>query len=250
MNSTTGPLFRVAAPALAGLVLAVVAACVGGYGGGGSGSAGYGGGRAQSIPNSKTIEEVRITADRMVADAKAASAARVDTYWRDAKNYKDIRDKVCKVTTQPESKQANPAKIVSMIKSIENDNARLRTVTTDAASRVERRSNVNNALIASECRRADLGIDTYFQCSSMEHARAWHEIIALELTDLNTINDAAAGWAEGSLECLKAALTRRLEKQNLDLSQSIYRAWTGYKNRRISSAQNLDDASLQFAQSK
>ena len=245
MESTTGPLFSVAGLALAGLVLAVVTACVSG-----SSSAGYGSGRTQSNPNSRKIEQVRITADRMVADAKAASAGRVDTYWQDANNYKDIRDKVCKLATQSGSKHASAARITSMIKSIENDNTRLRTVTTDAASRVERRSNVNNALIASECRTAELGIDTYFQCSSMEHARSWHGVIALELSDLGTINDAAAGWTEGSLECLKEANTKRLEKENLELSESIYLAWTGYKNRRIGSAQSLDDASLQFAHSK
>ena len=74
--------------------------------------------------------------------------------------------------------------------------------------------------------------------------------MALELSDLNTINDAAAVWAVDALECLKAALTKRLEKEDLDLSESIYQAWTGYKDWRISSAQDLDSASLQFAQSK
>lgn len=84
----------------------------------------------------------------------------------------------------------------------------------------------------------------------MEHARSWHGVIALELSELNTINDSAAGWAVGSLECLEAARTKRLEKDDIELSESIYQAWTGYKSRRISSAQSLDDASLQFAQSK
>jgi hypothetical protein len=84
----------------------------------------------------------------------------------------------------------------------------------------------------------------------MEHARSWQRVMALELSNLNTINDAAAGWAVVSLECLKAALTKRLEKEDLDLSESIYHSWTGYKDQRISSAQDLDSASLQFAQSK
>lgn len=250
MNSTTRPLFSVSCLALAGLVVAVVAACVGGYGGGGSSSAGYGSGRAQSDQLSSRIEQVRITADRMVADAKAASAGREDSYWRDAKHFEDIRNKVCKVATQPESQRANPAKIASMIKSINNGNARLRTVTTDAASRVERRSNANDALVASQCRSVDPGTDAYFQCSSMEHARSWQGVIARELSDLNTINASAADWASGSLECLRAAITKRLEKDELELSQSIYQAWTAYKDRRITSAQSLDNASLQFAQSK
>ena len=145
---------------------------------------------------------------------------------------------------------ASSAKIASLIQSLESGNARLRAVTTDAQSRVERRSNVNNALIAAECSAADLGMDAYFQCSSMQHARSWHAVIARELSDLNTINDAAAGWAKSSLECLNAALTKRLEKENLDLSQSIYRAWSGYKSRRAASAQSLDDVSVQFSQSK
>ena len=247
MKSTTRPVFSVFRLALAGLVLAVVAACA--AGGGGSGSAGYGSGRPQSNPISRRIEEVRITEDRMVADAKAASAGREDGYWRDAKYFKDIRDKVCKFA-RPESKRANPARVVAMTKSIKSADERLRALTTDAASRVERRSNVHDALIASECKSVDLGTEAYFQCSSMEHARSWHRVIALELSDLNTINDAAAGWAVDALECLEAALTKRLEKEDLELSESIYQAWTRYKDRRISSAQDLDNASLQFAQSK
>jgi hypothetical protein len=242
VKSTTRPAFSVSGLALVGPVLAIVAACA--VGGGGSGS-----GRAQSNSISKRIEEVRITEDRMVADAKAASAGREDGYWRDAKYFKDIRDKVCKFA-QPESKGANPARIISMTKSIKSANDRLRALTTDAVSRVERRSNVHDALIVSECKSVDLGTEAYFQCSSMEHARSWQRVMALELSDLNTINDAAAGWAVDALECLKAALTKRLEKEDLDLSESIYQAWTGYKDRRISSAQDLDSASLQFAQSK
>jgi hypothetical protein len=241
MKSTTRPAFSVSGLVLVGPVLAIVAACAVG---GGSSS-----GRAQSDSISKRMEEVRTTEDRMVADAKAASAGREDGYWRDAKYFKDTRDKVCKFA-QPESKLANPAKIVSMAKSIKSANDRLRALTTDAASRVERRSQVNDVLIAAECKSVDLGAEAYFRCSSMEHARSWQRVMALELTDLNTINDAAAGWAVDSLECLTAALTKRLEKEGLDLSQSIYQAWTGYKDRRISSAQDLDSASLQFAQSK
>ncbi len=65
----------------------------------------------------------------------------------------------------------------------------------------------------------------------MEHARSWQRVVALELSDLNTINDAAAGWAVDALESLKAALAKRLEKEDLDLSESIYQAWTGYKDR-------------------
>jgi hypothetical protein len=240
MNSATRPALSVSGLALVGPVLAIVAACAAG----GSGSE-----RAQSNSISKRIEEVRITEDRMVADAKAASAAREDGYWRDANNFKDTRDKVCKLG-QPESKRTSPVRIVSMTNSIKSASDRLRALTTDAASRVERRSNVNDALIVSECKSGDLGTEAYFQCSSMEHARSWQRVIARELSDLNTINDAAAGWAVDSLECLKAALTKRLEKEDLDLSQSIYQAWTGYKDRRISSAQDLDSASLQFAQSK
>lgn len=249
MYATPGPLLKAAGVALAGSALAVMAACVAGPGGGSSAS-GHGGGRAQSDANTKAMAEVRATGDRMVADAKAASAARVETYWRDAGSFRDIRDKVCKIAPQPESNHAGSAKIASLIKSLESDNARLRAVTTDAQSRVERRSNVNNALIASECGGADLGMDAYSQCSSMTHARSWHAVIAHELADLNTINDAAAGWTKSSLECLNAGLTKRLEKENLDLSQSIYQAWSGYKSRRAASAQSLDDVSVQFVQSK
>src|SRR5271170_6432199 len=108
MNSATRPALSVSGLALVGPVLAIVAACAAG----GSGSE-----RAQSNSISKRIEEVRITEDRMVADAKAASAARKDGYWRDANNFKDTRDKVCKLG-QPESKRANPVRIVSMTNSI------------------------------------------------------------------------------------------------------------------------------------
>jgi hypothetical protein len=240
MKSTTRPAFSVSCLALVGPVLAIVAACAAG----GSGS-----GRAQSNSISKRIEEVRNIEDRMVADAKAASAGREDGYRRDAEYFKDIRDKVCRFA-RPESKRANPARVVSMTKSIKSANERLRALTTDVASRVERRSNVNDALILSECKGVDPGTEAYFQCSSMEHARSWQRVMALELSELNTINDAAAGWAVDALECLKAALTKRLEKDDLDLSESIYRTWSSYKERRISSAQDLDKASLQFAQSK
>jgi len=246
MKSVTRPVFSASALTLVGLVFAFIAACAAG---GGSGTAGYGSGRAQGNSISRRIEEVRSTEDRMVADAKVASAGRDEGYWRDAKYFKDVRDKVCKFA-QPESKPANPARIVAMTKSIKSANEQLRAFTTDAASKVERRSNVYDALIASECKSVDVGTEAYFQCSSMEHARSWQRVMAHELSDLNTINDAAAGWAVDALECLKAALTKRLEKDDLDLSGSIYQAWIGYKDRRISSAQDLDSASLQFAQSK
>jgi hypothetical protein len=196
------------------------------------------------------MDEVRTTADRMVADAKTASAGREDIYRRDAKYFKDTEDKVCNLAARSEPTHANSARIASLTKSIKTDNERLRTVTTDAEARVLRRGSANDALIASQCRNAESGTDVYFQCSAMVHARSWQEVVAQELTSLNTINDAAAGWTVGSLECLEAALTRRVEKEDLDLSESIYRAWTDYKNRRISSAQGLDNASLQFAQSK
>ena len=84
MKSTTRPAFSVSGLALIGPVLAIVAACAAG---GGSGS-----GRAQSNSISKRMEEVRITEDRMVADAKAASSGREDGYWRDARYFKDTRD--------------------------------------------------------------------------------------------------------------------------------------------------------------
>lgn len=248
-NLATEYLYRIAGLALAASTLAVLAACVAGPGNG-NGAAGHGGTSAQSAANTRAMQEVRATGDRMVADAKAASAARIETYWRDAGSYRDIRDKVCKIAAQPETNPASSAKIASLMKSIESDAARLRVVTTDAASRVERRSNVNNALIASECGVPDPGMDAYFQCSSMEHARSWHAVIAHELSELNTINDAAAGWATSSLECLNAGATRRLEKENIDLARSIRQAWTGYASQRAASARSLDDASVQFAQSK
>jgi hypothetical protein len=218
--------------------------------GGGCSTAGHNAESAQSNAIAGRIEGVRATEDRMVADAKAASAGREEIYRRDANYFKDTEDRVCKVAARSGSAQANPSRIAGTAKSIKNDNEGLRTVTTDAASRVLRRSEVNDPLIASECRNAEVGSDVYFQCSAMEHARSWHRVIALELSELNTINDSASGWAVGSLECLEAALTKRLEKDDIELSQSIYQAWSGYKSRRISSAQSLDEASAQFAQSK
>lgn len=228
--------------ALAGLILT---ACAGGYGGGGAGA-----GHPLSPLDAKRVEEVRATADRMVADARTASANREVKYRQEAGAFKDIRDKLCKLATQTDSDRGNQAKIAADIKSVKSDFDRLRTVTMDAASRVQRRSEANDTFIAADCKNPEPGSDNYFQCSSMEHARAWQEVIEHELSDLNTINDSAAGWTVGSLECLEAGLTKRLEKDDLDLAGSIRKSWVGYRNRRIISAQALDDASLQFSQAK
>ncbi len=245
MNSMGKPQLRGLGVTPAGILLAFAVICSGGCS-----TTGHGNASAQSTPVARDVEGVRATEDRMVADAKAASASREDVYRRDADYFKDTRDKVCKLAARSGASHANPSRITGTAETINNDNGRLRTVTTDAASRVLRRSEADDALIASACHAPDVGSDAYFQCSSMEHARSWHRVIALELSELNTINDSAAGWAVGSLECLQATLTKRLEKDDIELAESIYQAWTGYKSRRIGSAQSLDEASRQFAQSK